>query len=60
VQNRKNYQQMRKQKELAKKLRQQEKQQRRTARTDVTTPAGNSDNAEAGPAATSESGLRGT
>ena len=36
---RKNYQQVRKQKEHAKKVRQQEKQQRRTARLSAASPA---------------------
>jgi hypothetical protein len=36
---RKNYQQVRKQKELAKKVRQQEKQQRRAARVSAAAPA---------------------
>jgi hypothetical protein len=36
---RKNYRQVRKQREQAKKVRQEEKQQRRTARLSVTSPA---------------------
>jgi hypothetical protein len=48
---RKNYQQVRKQRELAKKVRQQEKQQRRTARVSAAAPAPAVDASESDPAA---------
>jgi hypothetical protein len=56
---RKNYHQVRKQKELAKKARQQEKQQRRTARLNGATPATAVDAAESDPVAASEAIVRG-
>ena len=51
---RKNYHQVRKQKEVARKVRQQEKQQRRTARLAATEPAPAGSAAENDPAAASD------
>jgi hypothetical protein len=54
VQMRKNYHQVRKQRELAKKLRQQEKQQRRAARVSTPAPTSASAALEGDPVATSD------
>jgi len=51
---RKNYSQVRRQKELAKKVRQQERQQRRTARLTTAAAAGNPVAPEAEPATAAE------
>jgi hypothetical protein len=56
---RKNYQQVRKQKELAKKVRQQEKQQRRTARLNAAAPAPAVGAAESDPVTASDAIVRG-
>jgi hypothetical protein len=55
---RKNYQQVRKQRELAKKVRQQEKQQRRTARLSAAAPAPVVEASESDPVAASEAIVR--
>jgi hypothetical protein len=56
---RKNYQQVRKQKELAKRARQQEKQQRRTARLNAAAPAPVAGAAESDSVAPSAAIVRG-
>ena len=56
---RKNYQQVRKQKELAKKVRQQEKQQRRTARLNAAAPDSDVGTSESDPVTASEATVRG-
>ena len=55
---RKNYQQVRKQRELAKKVRQQEKQQRRTARLSAAAPAPAAGASESEPVAASDAIVR--
>jgi hypothetical protein len=57
---RKNYHQARKQRELSRKVRQQEKQQRRTARLSAATPASAVGAAESDPVAASDATVRGT
>lgn len=56
---RKNYHQVRKQRELAKKVRQQEKQQRRTARLSAPAPAPAVGASEGDPVAASDAIVRG-
>ena len=56
---RKNYHQVRKQKELAKKVRQQEKQQRRTARLSAAAPAPAVGASESDPVVASDAIVRG-
>jgi hypothetical protein len=55
---RKNYQQVRKQRELAKKARQQEKQQRRTARLSTAAPAPAAGASESDPVAAPDAVVR--
>lgn len=55
---RKNYQQVRKQRELAKKVRQQEKQQRRTARLSAAAPAPAAGASESDPVAAADAIVR--
>ncbi|HVN45512.1 MAG TPA: hypothetical protein VMT66_09665 [Steroidobacteraceae bacterium] len=57
---RKNYHQVRKQRELAKKARQQEKQQRRSARLSEAAPAPAVEAPESDPAAAFDAIVRGT
>jgi hypothetical protein len=56
---RKNYHQVRKQRELAKKVRQQEKQQRRTARLSAAAPAPAVEASEGDPVPASDAIVRG-
>jgi hypothetical protein len=56
---RKNYHQVRKQRELAKKVRQQEKQQRRMARLSAAAPAPAVEASESDPVPASETIVRG-
>lgn len=56
---RKNYSQVRKQRELAKKARQQEKQERRSARLGATGPAPATETPEAEPVTGSDGTVRG-